>query len=103
MLAQLLVSIVEEAIYGRFFQGTIHTFNLSVCPGMIRFCQSMLDPMLITNTVKQQLECVFVTCAIGKLDAVIGKYGVYFVWNCIYHRHSEGTLFKSVEFKHGIA
>lgn len=81
MLTQLLVSIVDKAINRRFFEGTVHASNLSVRPGMIRFCQPMLDPMLLTDTVEQQFECVFITCTICKLDTIIGEYRVDFVGN----------------------
>ena len=43
MGSQLIVCFVIVALDGRVLQGPVHPFDLAVSPGMLRFCQSMVD------------------------------------------------------------
>ena len=43
VLTEVLVGFVVEALDGRFFEGSIHAFDLAVGPGMFRLGQAMID------------------------------------------------------------
>ena len=46
---------------------------------MIDFRQAVFNVMFLANTVKEAHRCRFILFAVGKLSAVIGQEGVYFV------------------------
>lgn len=43
VLTEVLVGLVVEAFDGRFFEGSVHAFDLAVGPGMFRLGQAMID------------------------------------------------------------
>ena len=43
VLAEVLMGFVVEAFDGRFFDGSVHAFDLAVGPGMFRLGQAMID------------------------------------------------------------
>ena len=43
VLPEVLVGLVVEALYGGFFQSSVHAFDLSVGPGMLWLGATMLD------------------------------------------------------------
>jgi hypothetical protein len=46
MLSKLLVAFIIEALDGGFLDGSIHSLNLTIGPGMFRFDQPMIDIVL---------------------------------------------------------
>ena len=71
MLLQLLVRLIKVSVYSCLFETSVHSFNLSICPGMVGFGQSVLNAILLTNLVEEQLEGIFISGATSKLNAVI--------------------------------
>ena len=46
MLTQLVVAVVGITFDCRLFEGSVHSFNLTIRPGMIGLGQAMLDAVL---------------------------------------------------------
>jgi hypothetical protein len=46
MSAQLIVGLVERAFDGCVLDGSVHPFDLPVCPGMLGLGQAMIDIVL---------------------------------------------------------
>ena len=79
MCFELFMCAVVIALDGGLFDSTVHAFHLAVSPGMIDFSESVFNVMFLANTVKEVHRCRFILFAVGKLSAVIGQEGVYFV------------------------
>jgi hypothetical protein len=45
MPAQLVMVFVVVALHGCFFERPVHSLDLTIGPGMVRFGQPMLDAM----------------------------------------------------------
>lgn len=60
-----------KAANGRFLDGAIHPFNLSVGPWMEGACQAMLDAMLMADHIKAMRLVGFCPWSLGKLRAVV--------------------------------
>jgi hypothetical protein len=69
-----------------FLERSIHTFHLTIRPGMIGCSQPMGDGVVSTDACKDVFEGVFILLPIRQLDAIIGEYGVEFV------RHSRNEI-----------
>ncbi len=61
------------AFDGRFFDRSIHSLDLSVCPRVINFRQPMFDSILATDAVEQVHKRPFIFLTIGELNAVVGQ------------------------------
>src|SRR5690606_18850805 len=42
------------AVNGRFLEGSVHPFNLSICPRMIWFSEAVFNAVRPTNVLKQR-------------------------------------------------
>lgn len=84
MLTQLVAAIVVIAYDCRFFECSIHSFDLAVRPGMIGLGQAMLDAVLAAAQTKHvrrisRGRTVPVLGQIGELNAVVGQDSMDFV------------------------
>lgn len=73
MLSQLFVRFIVVTLDGRFFDRSIHSLDLSVCPRVINFRQPVFDSVLTADAVEQVHKRPLVFCAVGNLNAVIGQ------------------------------
>ena len=70
------MALVVEAFDGRFLDGAVHPFDLSVGPWMVRLRQTVLDVVCFADHVEPHLTRlggVAVTRLVGELDAVVGQ------------------------------
>ncbi len=81
MLFKLSMRSIVIALDGGFFEGSVHSLYLSVCPWMIDFGQPVFDVMFSTYAIKDMRESVFILFAIGKLDAIVSEDGMDFIRN----------------------
>ena len=81
MVTKLLMRIVVITIDGRIFDSAVHALNLTIRPRMFGFGQAVVNVMLETNPVKQELEGILVARTIGKLNPVVRQNGVNFIGN----------------------
>ena len=82
VLFQLVMIVVMIPFDRCFLDRAVHAFDLSICPWVFDFCQSMINAMLCTDTIKNVNACVLVTGKVGELDAVVCQDCV----DCIRHR-----------------
>lgn len=68
---ELSVSVIVEALDGRLLDGAVHALDLSVGPRMVDFGEPVLDDVLVTNSIENVVEPIFVTGVAGELDAVV--------------------------------
>jgi len=59
------------AFHGGFPDGSIHTLDLSVRPGMFGFRESVFDAILSADAIKNMYEGVLIAGAVGELDTVV--------------------------------
>ena len=76
---ELRMCAVVVSLDGGLFDGSVHAFRLAVGPGMIDFSEPVFNVMFLANTVEEVPPYRFILFAVGKLSAVIGQEGVYFV------------------------
>lgn len=86
MSAELVVAVVMIAFDGCLLDRPIHSLDLAICLGMLRFGQPMLDAVPPACPVKQVAAepggwSVSVLGDISELDAVVGQHCVYCVRN----------------------
>ena len=96
MLPELVVRIVVVAFDDRFFDGSVHPFDLPVAPRMARLGEPVIDVVLRAGEregvaaedfagSERQLD-LFDSRAgvlrIGEVNAVVGEHGVYLVRHC---------------------
>ncbi len=91
---ELVVGVVEVALHGGLFDGSVHALDLPVGPGMIGFGESVFDPMKETEPVEWMTTeaggwPLPVLRQIGKLDAVVGEHGVDAIRNCFHEGFEE--------------
>ena len=70
---------VVVSLDGGLFDGSVHAFHLAIGPEVIDFRQAVFNVMFLANTAKEVHRCGLVLFVVGKLGAVIGQEGVYFV------------------------
>ncbi len=93
MGAQLFVAFVMVAFHRRVLDGAVHAFNLAIGPWMVRFGQTMFNPIRLTDHVKAhrpRIGSVPVSRLLRKLDTVIGQDRVEFL------RHGLKEVFKEL-------
>ena len=72
MRSQLVVAFVMEALDGRLFDGAVHSFDLPVGPGVVRFGQPALNIVRLADYVDAypaRPGSVTVARLLGELDA----------------------------------
>lgn len=87
--------VVVEAPYGRVLDGSVHPFDLAICPRVLDLGQSMFDAVLPAAHVEHIRDkgCrrpVVITRRDGELDTIIGEDGVDLVGNRLDQRDEEG-------------
>jgi hypothetical protein len=58
MLFQMVMGLVVILFHGGLFERAVHAFYLAIRPGMVGFGQSMVDAILLTDTIKDMMECI---------------------------------------------
>lgn len=76
MLFQLVRIVVVEALDGGFLDGSVHSLDLPVGPGMLHLGQAMLDAVIVADPVEDVLEGISITSPVGELNAIIGQDGM---------------------------
>ena len=76
MLFQVVMGVVVILFYSSLFERTVHPFHLAIGPGMVGLSQPMVNPMFITDAIKDMVEGVDIALPIRELDAVVGEYCV---------------------------
>ncbi len=79
VLAKLVVAVVVVAADGRFFERSIHAFDLAVGPRVIDLGQPVFDGRFAAGALKDMLEDVVVALSIDELNTVISEDGVNFI------------------------
>ncbi len=84
--SSLVVAIVVVALYGRFLDGPVHAFDLSVDPGMVRLSKPVVDAMPKAGPTKRMAAktggCpLTVLQQVGELDSVIGEHSMDAIWD----------------------
>ena len=70
----------------RVLDRAVHSFDLAMGPGMVRFCQAMLNPIGFADHVKSHLaerHAVPVPRLLGELDTVICQDRVNLMGPCL--------------------
>jgi hypothetical protein len=81
MLFELLMRSIIKSLHGGLFQSPIHTLHLSIGQRVFEFSLSVLNLMLIENTLKYMKKRIFMMIMIGKLNAIVGQNFMYFLRN----------------------
>ena len=81
MLREWFVAVVVVPLDGRFLDGAVHPFHLSVGPGVIDLCEAVLDAVLATAQAEQRRDelrgwSFGVAWWKAELDAVVGQHDV---------------------------
>ena len=71
VISQLVVVVVVEAFDGRLLDHPVHSFDLTIRPGVLDLGQPVLNLMLAADPVEDVLEGINVPIMIGELDAII--------------------------------
>ena len=72
-----------ETFNAGFFDGPVHSLNLSVSPRMLDLGESVFNAMRSADAAKNVITSVSITSAIRELDAVIGQYRMEGIWHCL--------------------
>ena len=70
MFLQLLMVLVIELLNGSFFDGAVHAFDLTVCPGVVGLSRTMLDAKFMASFGKNMLT--FFAFVMGELETIVG-------------------------------
>ena len=70
------MGLIRVFLYCSFLERTVHTFYLAIGPGVGGFGQSMIDTLLLTDTIKDMMKGIDIALAIGELATVSGSYRV---------------------------
>ena len=73
---EFVVGKVVIAIDRRFFDGSVHAFNLTIGPRVADLGQSVLDTLGLAHTVERNFSIAFCVFAFCELNAVVCEYGV---------------------------
>ena len=79
MLSKLIVAVVVIAADSRFFERSIHAFDLAVGPWVIDLGQPVFNGRLAAGALKDMLKRVVVALSIDELNTVISEDGVNFI------------------------
>ena len=79
MLSKLIVAVVVIAADSRFFERSIHAFDLAVGPWVIDLGQPVFNGKFAAGALKDVLEGVSVALSIDELNTVISEDGVNFI------------------------
>jgi len=63
----------------RLLDRPVHPFDLAVGPGVVHFCQPVIDVLLPTDAVEDVFEGRCVLLAIGELDAIARREEALFL------------------------
>ena len=73
---ELGMSLIIIALYSGFLEGSIHTLNLAICPGMVNLRKAMGDVMFMAHTVKNVPPGMTIHGSVCKLNTVVGEDGM---------------------------
>jgi hypothetical protein len=95
MDTQLFMAVIVVALHGSFLDGSVHAFDLSVCPRVVWLGEPLFDSVKVAEPVEgvSTKACgwsLTVLRKIGELDSVVGEHGVDAVWNRFDERLEEG-------------
>ncbi len=76
VVSQLLVVVVVKAFDGCVLDRAVHSFDLTIRPGVLDLGQPVLNLMLAADPVEDMLEGINVPIMIGELDAIIRQHDV---------------------------
>jgi hypothetical protein len=76
MLFQVVMSLIVILFHGGLFERAVHPFDLAIGPGMVGCGQPMVNPMLMTDAIKDMMKGLDIALPIGKLNTVIGEHRV---------------------------
>ena len=83
MAAKPVVAVVVISFDCCLLDRSVHSLNLTVGPGMVRFGQATLDPIGLADHIKAHLwkgEAVAIARLLGELNTVVGQDRVNAVW-----------------------
>lgn len=76
MSAQLIVTVIVEAIDGRVFDHQGHSFDLAIGPGMVGLRQPVCDPVVPADHVEAHrpgVAGILIPWLLGERDSIIGS------------------------------
>ena len=93
--APLVMAVVVVALNRGFFDGAVHTLDLAVGPGVVRFGKSVVDAMRQAGPIEGMPAkaggwSLSIFRKISKLDAVVGEHSVDAIRNSRDQRLQEG-------------
>ena len=68
-----------------FFDGSVHPFDLPVCPGRVDLSEPMSDIIFMADTIKDVSESAAILLAVGKLNTLICQHRVNLIRNSLNH------------------
>ena len=82
----LFVGVVEEAFDGGFLDGSVHSFDLTIGPGVVRLGEAVFDSVDMAGSIEGMAaeaggRSQAILRKIGELDSVVGEHGVDAVRN----------------------
>ena len=83
---ELFVGVVEEAFDGGLLDGSVHAFDLTIGPGMVRLSEAVFDSVDMAGPIEGMAaeaggRTLAILRKVGELDSVVGEHGVDAVWN----------------------
>ena len=81
MCLKLFAAVIEVPLDRSFLDGSVHSFDLAVGPGMVGFGEPVLDAMGAAHAIEGMAtepggRALAVLGKIGELDAVVGEHDV---------------------------
>jgi hypothetical protein len=78
---ELFVRVVEEAFDGGFLDGSVHAFDLTIGPGMVRLGEAVFDSVDMAGPIEGMAAeaggwPLAILGKVGELDSVVGEHGV---------------------------
>ena len=82
------MAVIVVPFYGGILDRAVHSLDLSICPWMVGFGQSMFNPVRLADHVEAHLsgiDGIAISGLLCELDAVIRQNGVDFVGHNFQH------------------
>ena len=68
---QFLMAAVMVPAHSRFLDGPVHSFHLTVGPGMFDLGQSMFDSVTVADAIERCHEGHGIAFSVDKLDSIV--------------------------------
>jgi hypothetical protein len=76
MLFQVTMALVVILFDGGLFERTVHPFHVAIGPGVVGFGQPVVNPVVLTDAIKDVVKGIDISLPMGELDAGISEHRV---------------------------